>query len=59
MDLGGASRKAFYIPATVCLAVLGGLSVLLPSAPVLAIDPGVASGRLSAGETTIELKHAA
>ena len=59
MDLGGAPRKTFYLLATVCLTVLGGLSFLLPAVSVLAIDPGVASGRLSAGETTVELKHAA
>lgn len=55
----GSTGKALRLLPIVCLGALVGLSVLFFAAPSLAIDPGAGSGRLTAGEAGIELKHAA
>lgn len=54
----GSFGRAFRLAAMLCLGALVGLHVLFCDAPGLAIDPGVASGRLTVGEEGIDLKHA-
>ncbi len=58
LDQPTSTGKAFRLLPIVCAGALIGLSVLFSAAPSLAIDPGVASGRLTVGEAGIDLKHA-